>query len=60
MSVAVQAECAARSQRVRELESQAGGSSELQRQLEEQTSLALDLTEVQALRCPRCTVFVLA
>ena len=47
MPHAAQAECDAQSQRVRELESQAGGSSELQRQLEEQTSLARDLTEVQ-------------
>ena len=48
-SSAAQADCDAQSQRVRELVSQAGGSGELQRQLEEQTSLARDLTEVQ--RC---------
>ena len=43
----MQAECDAHLQRVRLLEAQAGGSDELQRQLEEQKSLARDLTEVQ-------------
>ena len=57
MPTRVQVERDSHLQRARELEAQAGGTGEMQRQLEEQMALALDLAEARSFHPLRGNAF---